>query len=109
MGEEDRKVTSIRNDYNGLYVTAELGRTGVDYGMLRARNADVSTWEKFRIDRWGPNPNMYTIRSNVTGKYVSTEMGYTGGRHAMLRARATEVGNWEKYIIPCGLPYVCSF
>lgn len=83
------KVSFIKNEHNDRYVSAELKYTGADQGMLRARATSVNAWEKFRIDRWGPNPNMYTIRSNVNGKYVSTEMHYTGARHAMLRARAT--------------------
>jgi hypothetical protein len=107
--EGSNKVNFISNEQNGRYVTAELGRTGVDYGMLRARATAVGPWEKFTITRWGPNPSMYTIRSQANGRYVSAELGYGGVRHGMLRARATSIGNWEKFFILCGVPATCRF
>jgi hypothetical protein len=107
--EGGTKVTYIYNEANGRYVSAEFGRTGGDHGMLRARATSVGPWEKFRVERWGPNPNMYTIRSLRNGRYVSTELGYGGVRKNMLRARATRIGNWEKYYIPCSQPPHCSF
>jgi hypothetical protein len=103
------KVTYIKNERNDRYVSAEFGYTGVDHGMLRARATSIGIWEKFRVERWGPNPTMYTIRSLRYGRYVSVELGYGGGRHGMLRARATSIGPWEKLLIPCGVPYACSF
>lgn len=103
------KVTYIKNERNDRYVSAELGRTGVDYGMLRARATGIGPWEKFKFERWGPNPTMYTIKSLANGRYVSTELGYGGYRQNMLRARATSIGNWEKYLIPCGFPITCSW
>jgi hypothetical protein len=103
------KITYIKNEYNGRYVSAEFGRTGVDDGMLRARATSIGPWEKFRIERWGPNPSMYTIKSLTYGRYVSTELGYGGVRKNMLRARASGIGNWEKFIIPCGFPITCSW
>lgn len=103
------KVTYIKNLSNGRYVSAELGYTGVDYGMLRARATSVGPWEKFVIENWGPNPSMYTIRSLANGRYVSTELGYGGSRNNMLRARATSIGNWEKYLIPCSISYQCMW
>jgi hypothetical protein len=95
--EGGTKVTYIYNEANGRYVSAEFGRTGGDHGMLRARATSVGPWEKFRVERWGPNPNMYTIRSLRNGRYVSTELGYGGVR------------KWEKYYIPCSQPPHCSF
>jgi hypothetical protein len=103
------KITYIKNEANDRYVSAELGRTGVDYGMLRARATSIGPWEKFKAERWGPNPSMYTLKSLANNRYVSVELGYGGGRHAMLRARATSIGSWEKMLIPCGVPYTCSF
>jgi hypothetical protein len=103
------KVVYILNERNLRYVSAELGYTGVDHGMLRARATDVGPWEKFTIARWGPNPKMYTIQSQRNGRYVSVELGYGGVRHGMLRARATAIGPWEKFLISCGFPAECKF
>ncbi|SRR6266498_1574620 len=107
--EGGTKVNYIASNANLRYVSAELGRTGGDHGMLRARATSVGNWEKFTIARWGPNPAMYTIRSQANGRYVSAELGYGGGRYAMLRARATSIGNWEKFLILCGTPAQCWF
>ena len=72
-------------------------------------NGYAEIWEKFKIERWGPNGSMYTIRSLRYSRYVSTELGYGGVRHNMLRARASSVGPWEKYFILCGVPAACRF
>ncbi len=102
-------VDYIINEANGRYVSAELGYTGGDYGMLRARATSLGPWEKFDIVRYGPNGNMYYIRSKANGRYVSVELGYTGIKYAMLRARATSIGSWEKILISCGYPASCGF
>jgi len=85
---------------NGLYVSAELGYTGDDYGMLRARAASVGPWEQFEECPLGPYT--ITLRSEANGLYVSAELGYTGTEngmqiYGMLRARATSVGPWEEF------------
>ena len=104
------KISYIKNEYNDRYVSAELSYTGADDAMLRARATTVGPWEKFSIERWGPNPTMYTIKSLANGKYVTVELGtsYTGNRRAMLRARGTSIGNWQKFHILCGVPYSCT-
>jgi hypothetical protein len=38
---------AIRSLTNGKWVAAELGRTGKDYGMLRARSTSIGSWETF--------------------------------------------------------------
>jgi hypothetical protein len=42
-------VQSLKSDYTGSYVSAELGYTGGDYGMLRARAGVIGAWEGFQI------------------------------------------------------------
>jgi hypothetical protein len=103
------RINWIVSNRNLRYVSAEVAYTGVDYGMLRARATSLGSWEKFKIERWGPNPAMYTIKSLRNGRYVSAELGYGGGRYGMLRARATSIGNWEKFFILCGTPATCWF
>lgn len=41
---------------NGLFVSAELGYTGANYGMLRCRATTVGAWERFDIRVVGPAP-----------------------------------------------------
>jgi hypothetical protein len=46
---------TLRSEANQLYVSAELGygRSSDSFGMLRARNASVGSWEQFKtINRW---------------------------------------------------------
>ena len=37
----------IQSDANNLYVSAELGYTGGNYGMLRARATSIGPWEQY--------------------------------------------------------------
>lgn len=89
---------TLRSDANGNYVSAELGYTGGNYAMLRARAASQGPWENYTA-YYIPtsNGNEIAIRSNANNNYVSAELGYTGNNYAMLRARASAVGPWEKY------------
>jgi hypothetical protein len=92
--------TSFQSVVNGRYVSAELGYTGGNYGMLRARATSIGPWEKFEVcgyTRDGYNIDYETIRSVANGRYVSAELGYTGGNYGMLRARATSIGPWEEF------------
>lgn len=84
---------------NGKYVSAELGYTGMDKNMLRARASSVGLWEDFQFCYEGDGH--WAIWSNATGAYTSTEMGYTGSDQYMLRARSSSYGAWEKYNIDC--------
>jgi hypothetical protein len=40
---------SFQSIANGKYVTAELGKVGTHYGMLRARATSVGPWELFKL------------------------------------------------------------
>ncbi|GAB2723880.1 fascin domain-containing protein [Kitasatospora kifunensis] len=88
-------TTPIRSAANGQYVSAELGYTGDQYGMLRARAGAVGPWEQYNLCR-NTTTNTYAIRSS-NGQYVSAELGYTGDQYGMLRARAGAVGPWEQF------------
>lgn len=94
-------IGSPRSNANGLYVSAELGYTGGNQGMLRARGSQVGPWEKFSLYYLGDGT--WTMQSQANGLYVSTEIGYTGGNYGMLRARSSQIGPWELYyVIPTG-------
>ncbi|MEU9448693.1 hypothetical protein [Streptomyces sp. NPDC048277] len=97
--------TSIHSVNSGKYVSAELGYSGDDYGMLRARADAIGPWEQFDICR-NDVTNTYAIRSSNSGKYVSAELGYSGDDYGMLRARADGIGPWEQFTFePTGSGY----
>ncbi|MBV9615855.1 MAG: hypothetical protein JO031_10415, partial [Ktedonobacteraceae bacterium] len=86
---------------NSKYVAAELGYTGGNYAMLRARTASnaIGPWEVFN---WYAGVNgAYEIQSNANGLFVTAELGYTGGNYAMLRARtgSNAIGPWEQFFL----------
>jgi hypothetical protein len=85
---------------NGKYVSAELGYTGMDKNMLRARASSVGIWEDFQFC-FETSDGHWAIWSNAAGQYTSTEIGYTGSDQYMLRARSSSYGPWEKYNIDC--------
>jgi hypothetical protein len=90
-------ITSLGN---GRLVSAELGYTGANNGMLRARATAVGPWEVYTVCF---NGSATTIQSQANGRFVSAELGYSGANNGMLRARATVVGPWEKFSIDsCG-------
>ncbi|GGM66578.1 hypothetical protein GCM10012275_41370 [Longimycelium tulufanense] len=81
---------------NGRYVSTELGYSGADYAMLRARALMASRWEQFRLEfRHGAT----VIKSRANGRYVSVETGYRGGNYAMLRAKSHRIGITEKFTL----------
>ena len=87
----------IQSVVNGLYVTAELGGTGNNYAMLRARSATVGPWERFCLQN--NNDNTWSIQSAENGLYVTAELGGTGNDYARLRARSATVGSWERFFL----------
>jgi hypothetical protein len=91
---------SILSTENLDYVSAELGYTGANYAMLRARATTIGPWEKFDICD-DTTAGYWYIASSDNLDYVSAELGYTGANYAMLRARATSVGPWEKFTVAC--------
>jgi hypothetical protein len=86
---------ALYSEANHRYVSAELGKTGSDYGMLRARATAIGPWERFEICY--TTYTNFSIRSLANFRWVSVELGYTGSRYAMLRARAGSIGPWEKF------------
>lgn len=80
---------------NSLFVAAELGMTGGNYAMLRARTSgsSIGPWEQFD---WYAAPNgSWYIRSSANGLYVAAELG----NNAILRARTdgSLLGSWEVF------------
>jgi hypothetical protein len=88
---------AIYSTANGRYVSTELGYTGGDHAMLRARSTSVGPWEQYVVCRDDSN-GLTEMASQATGLDVSAELGFGGGRYAMLRARSTSVGPWELFI-----------
>jgi hypothetical protein len=87
---------TLRSEANGLYVSAELGYSGGNYGQLRARAMSRGPWEEFQLCvNYG---GTFSIWSNANARWVSTEVNYPAGNQYMLRARATQIGSWEEYI-----------
>src|SRR6516225_8953527 len=67
----------IKSVANGRYVTAELGYTGGNYGMLRARASSVGAWQRFTIcGVWVNGRYGQAFKSEANGKWVSAELGY---------------------------------
>lgn len=90
----DCSLIAFQSTANSRYVSAELGYTGGNYAMLRARATSIGPWEKFDINCFVAT---CTIKSLANGLYVSAELDYTGGNYAMLRARASSPGPWETF------------
>jgi hypothetical protein len=88
---------ALYSEANHRYVSAELGYTGSDYGMLRARATSIGPWERFEICYASASNFNFSLRSLANGRWVSAELGYTGSRYAMLRARAGSIGPWERF------------
>ncbi len=80
---------------NTDYVSAELGYTGANYAMLRARATSQGPWEQWTLTPLA-NGNV-ALLSNANNLYVSAELGYTGSDYAELRARAWSIGPWEQF------------
>jgi len=88
---------TIRSIANGRYVSAELGYTGSNYAMLRARASSQGTWETYSAFHYNSD-NQIGFYSTANFYWVSTEIGYTGSNYAMLRARQSGArGLWEDY------------
>jgi len=94
----DCEVAALYSKANNRYVSAELGYTGGNYGMLRARATTVGSWERFVVCFGSAsNPNDVTIRSTANNLYVAAELDYYGYLYGMLRARASSAGSWETF------------
>jgi hypothetical protein len=88
---------AIQSKANGLYVSAELSRTGSGYGTLRARASSVAGWEMYRIVGDCSSTAGCAIQSLANGLYVSAELAWTGNAYGTLRARASVASTWEKF------------
>lgn len=91
---------TILSAANNDYVSAEVGYTGNDYAMLRARSSTAGPLEKFEFCYDATQAYWYIV-SDANGLFVSAEYGYTGNNYAMLRARSSAVGPWEKFNLSC--------
>jgi PGAP1-like protein len=89
------------------WVSVELGYTGNNYAMLRARSSNPSTWEEFAL-YYDRQTGKFALNAAANGLWVSTELGYTGDNYAMLRARSSSVSTWEEFSISathfCSVP-----
>lgn len=99
------RTVRIQSVANGRFVSAELGYSGMNYAMLRARATVIGPWERFRLCFHFSN-GTYTFYSLANNRYVSAELGYSGPNYAMLRARATVIGPWERFRIQWFPTYV---
>ena len=81
---------------DGLYVSAEMGYTGNNYAMLRARAATVGPWERYNLT-YDTSTGTWSIQSLDNNLFVSTELSFTGNNYAMLRARSSTASIWERY------------
>jgi hypothetical protein len=90
----------IQSAYNGLYVSTELGYSGAEKGMLRARSTSVGPWELYQLCwRTGVGGPTYAIWSDGAAKFVTAEIGPEAAVYGMLRARSNSVGAWEEFTI----------
>lgn len=97
---------SFQSYQNSKFVSTELGYSGGNYAMLRARASQLGPWEQYTVCV-DDSTSLMTIQSQANGLFVSAELGYSGSSYAMLRARASSVGPWEQYFLYCGIP-TCS-
>jgi hypothetical protein len=88
---------ALYSEANHRYVSAELGYSGSDYAMLRARATSIGPWERFEICYTTTYGTHFSFRSLANGLWVSAELGYGGSLYGMLRARAGSIGSWEKF------------
>jgi hypothetical protein len=80
------------------WVTAEDGRTGNDYGMLRAVSTGIGVLQRFYFtDYYNGGALPMSFESLYNGRWVSDEEGFTGMWYGMLRARAEGIGAWERW------------
>jgi hypothetical protein len=86
---------AISSCATNLFVSTEVGYTGGNYAMLRARAQVIGPWERYSFST---DSNGYlVIRSLQNNMFVSAELGYTGANQGMLRARASTPGPWEEF------------
>jgi hypothetical protein len=91
---------SLNATANADYVSAELGYTGADYGMLRARSKTVGPWEKFDFC-YDSTQGWWAISSDANGRYVTAQFGYTGASFGELTASSTIIGPDQKFVLSC--------
>jgi hypothetical protein len=101
--------TTIRSVENGDYVTAEIGFSGTEYGILTASDSSSSpgVWEHYNLCL-NTTTNTYAIRSVANGNYVTAQLGFSGTEYAALTATdsAANPGLWEQFTFaPTGNGY----
>jgi hypothetical protein len=93
---------SLDANANADYVSAELGYTGADYGMLRARATTVGPWEKFDFC-YDSTQGWWAISSDANGRYVTAQFGYAGASFGEVTASSTTIGPYQKWLLSCVL------
>ena len=91
---------SLAANANSDYVSAELGYTGADYAMLRARATTVGPWEKFDFC-YDSTQGWWAISSDANGRYVTAQFGYAGASFGELTASSTGIGPDQKWLLSC--------
>jgi hypothetical protein len=92
---------TISSRANGRYVSTELGYSGNDYAMLRARVTVPGPRELYQLCYYFTSDE-YTLYSFNNNRYVTVETSYGESNYGMLRARATTVTNRERFRIQTG-------
>ncbi|MGW3985127.1 fascin domain-containing protein [Streptomyces mirabilis] len=95
----DCASTSITSVANQHYVSAELGYSGDQSGMLRARSTGIGPWEQFdlcRSIRFMPTGS-YAIRSANSNQYITAVD--SNNPPAMLRVARDTISTDEEFYI----------
>ena len=93
--EEPVAFKSVRN---GKWVAAEKNYASPYTGVVRARSANLSTWEVFGL-QYDEATDTWALKAHANGKYVAVEKNYTGSSKYVLRARSSGVNTWEQFIL----------
>jgi hypothetical protein len=93
-----QSAQEIWSDAAERWVTAEDGRSGNDYGMLKASSTGIGVLQRFYFtDYYNGGALPMAFKSLYNGRWVSDEEGFTGIWYGMLRARAEAIGPWENW------------
>ncbi len=85
--------------YNNRFISTELGYSGAEYAMLRARAETVGPWELYQLCK-SNETGLWSIWSNAALRWVTAEIGDPGEMYGMLAAQGTGVSHWERFTGP---------
>jgi hypothetical protein len=89
---------TIFSRVTGKYASTEIGYSGADYAMVRARAAAVGPWELY-ISCYDSALDYNAFISLENGNYLRAEVSYPGGSDGMVRAAGTTAGVAEQFRI----------